>query len=412
MTDTRPAYLVLNRWGEQFAEYHRFLDRDSCRLACVTTADGADVLERERVHDLAVVPDLDFDTVVPVARRMAQRAGGFAGVVGISEYDLVTAARLRAHFGTPGYDLELVDRFKDKIAMKSAVASAGLRVPRFLVLTAKTTTREVVATVGLPVIVKPRNGAASEGVELVTDAGRLLDLFGGIDLPAHECEEYVDGEILHVDGIRRASAFHFVSVSAYVHTCLDFAAGTPLGSVLLDDSARRERIVAFAAACLDALGLADGPFHLELIETPAGELVFLEVGLRPGGGEITYVHDDLFGVDLVGEAVRATLGLPPLRSPAAVAPPFGAGWVLIPEPRPHPSEVVARTSLFGVVPEIYREILPDVGTVFDGGGGYTHIGGRFHLRGRDERALRRAVADIFRRYELVSRPADRQVALR
>lgn len=411
MSDPRPAYLILNRWDEEFAEYHRFLDRDSCRLACVTTADGAAVLEREAVHELAVVPDLDLDTILPVATGMAARLGGFAGVVGISEYDLVTAARLREHFGTGGYDLDTVHRFKDKIVMKSAVASAGLRVPRFLPLAPSIGAEMVVDAVGLPAILKPRSGAAAAGVELVRDIGGLRELMTVVDVASHECEEYVEGEILHVDGIRRASGFHFVSVSAYVNNCLDFTDGVPLGSVLLDAGPRHDRVVAFAAACLDALRLADGPFHLELIERPTGELVFLEIGLRPGGGEITYVHDEMFGVDLVGEAVRATLGLPPQRSRDRFAAAHGVGWVLVPEPGPYPSELVDRPSMLGVVPEVYREILPAVGTVFDGSGGYTHIGGRFHLRGDDERALRRAVADIFDRYRPVVRQASRQAAL-
>ena len=44
-----------------------------------------------------------------------------------------------------------------------------------------------------------------------------------------------------------------------------------------------------------------------------------------------------------------------------------------------------------VVPEVYAEVLPAVGDVFDGRGGYYLIGGRFRLRGTDHRQVRRAV---------------------
>ena len=135
------------------------------------------------------------------------------------------------------------------------------------------------------------------------------------------------------------------------------------------------------------------------------------MGLRPGGGEIPFIHRDLCGIDLLGEAFRVSLGMPPLTPASALTKPESGGFVMVPEPLPYPSRVVQRTSMIGVVPEVYREIFPDVGEVFDGEGGYGHIGGRFHLRGPGEAAVRRAVHEVIRRYELVVQPADDVVLL-
>ena len=405
MNNASPAYLVLNRFDDEFGEYHRFVDATRCRLVYLTTVNGLAILDREHAFDTVVLPDLDFDTVLPAARQLAACAGGFTGIVGLSEYDLLAAARLREVFGIPGYRPEFVLRFKDKAVMKRAVAAAGLRVPRFRDLSGGGTVSDVVAELGLPVILKPRIGAASHGVIRADDATTLERALAAIDTD-YECEEFVEGDILHVDGVRRDGDFHFVSASVYVNSCFDFACGLRLGSVLLDPGSRRDRIVAFAGACLDALGLADGPFHLELFETPRDELVFLEVGLRPGGGEIPFIHRDLFGIDLLGEAFRVSLGMPPLTPISAFTEPEGGGFVMVPEPPPYPSRVVRRTSMIGAVPEVYREISPDVGEVFDGKGGYEHIGGRFHLRGPGEAAVRHAVHEVIRRYNLVAEPVD------
>ncbi|MFI8079480.1 acetyl-CoA carboxylase biotin carboxylase subunit family protein [Kitasatospora sp. NPDC086009] len=398
-----PQYLVVNRFDDEFGEYHRFVEPGSCRLAYITLPCGLPILDEESALDLVVVDDLEIGTLLPIARRLAELHGGFDAIVGPSEYDVLSTAQLREELGVPGWRPEFVTAFRDKARMKDLVGGAGLRVPRFCRLDAGSTAAGIAAEVGLPLILKPRAGWSARGVVLVRDEAELAALLveQGAELEGFECEEYVEGAILHVDGIRRDGKFHFVSASEYINTCLDFLTGTPLGSVLLDPGARLDRVTEFTGGCLDALDLVDGPFHLELFDTPGGELVFLEVGLRPGGAEVPFVHRDLFGIDLFAEAFRATLGLPPAVPAEALPDGVAGGWVSIPEPRPYPSTVVSRSSLLGTVDEVYAEVVPDVGTVFDGSGGYEHIGGRFRLRGTDHAAVRRAALAVMDRYRLV-----------
>jgi len=407
-----PHYLVLNRFDDEFGEYHRFFEPDSCRMAYLTLADGLPFLDLANALETVVVDNLAFETLLPVAQELAARHGTFDGVVGLSEFDLDAAARLRAELGAPGWSPEFVRAFRDKPRMKELVGGAGLRVPRFMELDGSVTAEEVVAKLGLPVILKPRSGAASQGVVRAASTEELAEALAGVDPVEFECEEYVGGDIYHVDGIRRGGQFHFVSASVYVNTCLDFALGQPLGSVLLDPGPDRDRVIAFGAACLDTLGLDDGPFHLELFGRASGELVFLEVGLRPGGAEVPFIHRDLFGIDLLGEAFRATLGMSPLTPATEFTEAAGGGWVIVPEPRPLPSRIVERTSLCAVLPGVYAEVVPDIGEVFDGSGGYGHVGGRFRLRGEDQASVRRTAGEVMARYELVAEPTGTLLATR
>ncbi len=275
-------------------------------------------------------------------------------------------------------------------------------MPRFAQLTEESSAEQLAAEIGLPVILKPRSGWSARGVRKIADTAELALALAEVDPAEFECEEYVEGRILHVDGIRRDGRFGFVSASAYLNTCLDFTVGEPLGSVLLTPGEHLERVTGFAADCLDALGLDNGPFHLELFDTPQGELVFLEVGLRPGGAEVPFVHRDLFGIDLYREAFRVTVGLPSAPEDRPLEPYTGSGgWVSVPEPRPLPCRVADTTSMLGAVPEVYAEVLPPVGTVFDGNGGYEHIGGRFRLRGTDHESVRLAALRVMDEYRVV-----------
>ncbi|MFE9427443.1 acetyl-CoA carboxylase biotin carboxylase subunit family protein [Kitasatospora sp. NPDC006697] len=406
-SEASPLLLVINRFDDEFGEYHRFVPDGSHRLAYLTTPDAVAPLDRAGAVETVVVPDLRYETLLPQARRLTEQYGPLAGIVGVSEFDLLTAAQLRQALAVPGWSTDYVLRFRDKAVMKDWVRRAGVRAPRYLELGPGADAAAVAEQLGLPLILKPRDGAASRGVRLVATREELAGELAGIAADGeYEAEEYVDGAIHHVDGIRTKGQFHFATVSAYVNTCLEYTRGAPLGSVLLDPGEERGELLGFAADCLDALELWDGPFHLELIVRPSGQPVFLEVGIRPGGAGVPFLHRDLFGIDLFAEAFRTSLGLDPLTEAAdPLALPGAGGWLIFPEPTPWPQRLTARPSLVGTVPEVYAEALPEPGHVFDGEGGYDHAGGRFLLRGADRAAVERAVHTAIDGYRMDVEPA-------
>lgn len=406
-----PLLLVINRFDDEFGEYHRFLPEGGFRLAYLTTADALDPLDREGAVTTVVVPDLRVETLLPKAREIAGLYGPVAGVVGLSEFDLEVAAHLREELEVPGWGTSYVRRFRDKTVMKEWVGAAGVRVPRFLRLAAGTTPEQILQDIPLPLILKPKDGAASRGVQLIRTERELVTALEGIAeesaTQGYEVEEYVDGPIYHVDGIRIQGQYHCVTVSQYLNTCLDFVHGAPLGSALLDPGPLRDDLAGFAIDCLDALELWTGPFHLEVIADSAGKPVFLEVGLRPGGAGVPFLHRDLYGIDLYCEAFRSTIGLKPLSAEHVLPAEAGSGgWLVFPEPQPQPAQVVSCVSLVDAVPEVYGESLPAVGHVFDGSGGYDHAGGRFLLRGADQAAVNAAIAEAIACYRVDVEPAE------
>ncbi|MFJ5233089.1 acetyl-CoA carboxylase biotin carboxylase subunit family protein [Kitasatospora sp. NPDC088391] len=398
-----PHYLVLNRYDDEDAEYHRYCADLPCDLSVVSTPDGVPALGPVPAGRVAAVPDLEFGTVLAAALELRERHGAFDGVVGLSEYDVLTAARVREALGVPGPSADLVRAFKDKVVMKERVAAAGLAVPRFAALAGGASAAELERAVGFPMVLKPRARAGSSGVRIVHDSAALVAALAETDAEEYECEEYVSSEIYHVDGVLADGRAHFVSVSGYVNTPLEFTEGRPLGSVFLDPGALREELAAFALACVRALGLETGCFHLEVIRRPGGEPVFLEVGMRPGGAEVPFVHREVHGIDLMAETFRTVLGLP-LQSAGRTFGHASAGWVVVPEPAPRPARVVGRTPMTGVVPQVYAEVLPEPGTVYDGTGGYFHVPGRFRLSGPDERGVRAAARRVMAEYRLDVEP--------
>jgi hypothetical protein len=396
--------LVLNRWTDDFSRYEDFIDHREYNVAYVTVPAHAERIPPGLAAHVEVVEDVaDRAAVLGAAERCRDAVGPIGRVVALSEFDLLMGAEVREHLGVPGYTVPEIRRFRDKIEMKQAVRDAGLRVPVHADLDDDDATSRLTRQPGFPVVVKPRGGAASVGCEIVEDAETLARLRDERRGRNHECEEYVSGPIYHVDGLVSEGRLLFAKAWRYINTCYDFANGRALGSVMLED-ASAQPIIGFARRVLGALGLRRGAFHLEIIEDDRG-LCFLEIGARVGGGEIPFVIRDLFGVDLVREWLRLELGgadeggaFGPGRSPTQQ--PLG-GFLMLPEPVGY--RLAARNSPGKEIAGLYDSVLPEVGHVFDGEGGYERLLGRFRFRAETsadvEAAIHRTQATY--RYELL-----------
>jgi len=412
----KPHILVLNRWPQnrggpkwdhELCRYDEIIPAD-CNVSYLCDPQGTiglpASLDSSRVR---VADDLDDATDATAhAARLAALHGPITHVFACSEYLLDTAAAIRARLGIAGHTPEQADRFRDKTTMKRILDAANLRVPRWYLCRDAAQVTARARELGFPLIIKPVRGASSKGVRRIDSPEQLAAFLQATDLAGHEIEEYIDGDILHVDGvIDLAGDCPFICASRYISSCLGFeTGGQPLGSVTQRDTPLAEQCKAYALACLRALQLRGSAFHLELFHRD-GELVFLEVGARVPGADVPYTIHRAYGVNLFQLWIDVMLGQPARPSLPAAA--RSAGWITFPRPRPLPRRVVSVNSLIGAVPGLYRELIPAPEQLLkDTGGGYTHMqGGRFLVEGEDEAQVMAALDAIKQRYVLKTLPA-------
>lgn len=401
-----PLYEDERRWENRLADPALVFGPDADRVTYVCDEGGRSGVpaDAERVH---LVPDFrDTTAVLAVLDAVVRDEGPFDHVIGFSEMLLDLVATLRERYGVPGPGREETSRYCDKTVMKERVAAAGLRVPRWQPCRSTDRTLAAAEEFGYPVIVKPVRGASSQGVREVASADELRTLCGERDLRGYEIEEYVRGDILHVDGVLDAAGEPlFLCTSRYVSSCLDFELlGAPLGSVFQTDPEVRGRCEEFALRCLRALGLRRSAFHLELFDT-GDDLVFLEVGARVPGADVPYVVNDVHGVNLFQLWVDVLLDRPVDPPPPEVE--SSGGWLIVPGPDPLPQKVTAATSLLGRVPFLYRELIPNPGEVLvSRPGSYATLqGGRWLFRGGTQEQIEEAVRQTRARYRLTAEPA-------
>ncbi|WP_069740885.1 acetyl-CoA carboxylase biotin carboxylase subunit family protein [Streptomyces sp. EN23] len=399
------------RWDHELTRYEEFVDHTGHQVSYVVDPAGATGVRaaREQIAAQVVVADISsFDEVSAAVATVVDEVGRPVDrILTLSEFTLDTVARVRQAHGIPGPTPEDVAVYRNKVRMKELLAAAGLRTPRFAPCEDVEQTVSFARSCGYPVIVKPVDGAGSIGVHRVADEEELRALWAGQSLHGSEIEEFISGTVHHVDGFADADGkVVFQVVSRYLNDCLSFQNGTPLGSVVMQSSALRDRIEDFARDCVGALDMRGMPFHLELFVTPAQELVFLEVAGRVGGSEVPYVIHKLFGVNLFELWLRHLSGDPL----PAVAPKDGdpsGGWLIMPKPQHLPAEVVTSSSMRASVNSVWRELVPAQGQVLEASGGYDSLqSGRFIVvhdsESGAEADMRRLMADF--RIELAGHP--------
>lgn len=250
-------------------------------------------------------------------------------IVCFSEYELVEAAKLREAFNVPGPNVMDALAVRDKMLMKEKVSRAGIKTPK--ALDAIQFLEEVESGFSSwrgTTVVKPKMGASSENVQIL-DTPKLAALVLRQNhlncLGEYECEEFIDGSILHVDGIVDAGKPSLIVPSRYIGTCLGYALGEALGSVQIPLTKEIEEIT---IESIKAVGITSGAYHLELIESDQG-LTFLEIANRVGGADVVDTFEMATGVHLPSEELKQIVSAE--YFPKSCSAPRGYfGWYVLP----------------------------------------------------------------------------------
>lgn len=337
------SILIINRGTLALRPYHEWLaDHGGDLLLVTSAADHGDEPVPSAGHDYAEVialPDFsDPDQVLTAALRLAE-GRRINVVVACQERDLVCAAQVRQRLAVPGQDVASATAFRDKATMKRLCQQAGLAVARHQVVTDRGQLVELAAEFGFPLVVKPRDGLSSVGLEILADAVDLLDYQREVDPTGMLVEQFVPGEMFHIDGLVLAGQVVVAWPSKYDYQLANFAVddGPRLDAALAADDPLTQRLLDFTDQVLAALPTpACTTFHAEVFHTPDDQLVLCEIASRNGGAMIKGVLHAMFGVDLPSAWVQAAVGLPiPVPAPGVRMSPTGTAGQCLLLRRPH-----------------------------------------------------------------------------
>ena len=265
---------------------------------------------KQHLHDYLQVPRiLDDDDVVERVHQWL-RGKDIDRVLANWEVMVLTAARLRERFGVPGMTVDTVNGFRDKQLMKERVAAAGLRVPRAVRVRTSADARAAADKIGFPLIVKPIAGAGSADTYRVDTAAELEAALAKMrHVGEASCEEFVDGEEFTFDTVSIGGAPAFVNVAQYLPKPLEARSNEWISPVIITvrDLAQPKLAggIKLGKNVLGALRMGDGFTHMEWFRKPNGEVVFGEIGCRPGGAHLVDQMNYTCDIDLFQEWARA-----------------------------------------------------------------------------------------------------------
>jgi hypothetical protein len=215
----------------------------------------------------------------------------FDRVIALSEYNILTGALIRDKFKIHGSSLAQIRRTCNKNEMKHFIVNSEIRTAKYCSLEEYLKNPKIFN--GMAIVLKIINGTASKDVTIFKD-GIIPSSFKIPETGSFIVEEFLDGDILHIDGLVQNGNLICAIASKYIGTCLAYAEGEPLASIQIETS---QKMVDLTKNILQALKIENGSFHLELINHN-NDLYFLEIANRAGGSHIVEIFQEKTGVHL------------------------------------------------------------------------------------------------------------------
>jgi biotin carboxylase len=265
---------------------------------------------KQHLHDYLQVPKLLDENDVVDRVHAWMRGRSVDRVLANWEVMVMTAARLRERFGVPGMSVNAVNGFRDKQLMKDRVAAAGLRVPRSVRVRTATDAREGAAMMGYPLVLKPISGAGSADTYEVRSDQELEAALGRMHhVVEASLEEFIEGEEFTFDTVCINGKPAFANVAQYLPKPLVARTNEWISPVIVTVRELAQPVLAqgirLGEQVLGALGMGDGFTHMEWFRKPNGEVVFGEIGCRPGGAHLVDQMNYTCDIDLFREWARA-----------------------------------------------------------------------------------------------------------
>jgi hypothetical protein len=296
--------------GDEFLRQAR---REGARVLLLTSKslEHAD-WPRESIHQTYYIPDKDKEwsqrDVLYGVSYMA-RTEPVDRIVALDDFDVERAAALREHLRIPGMGETTARYFRDKLAMRTRAADAGIPIPQFEHILNYDRLRDFLARTTPPYVLKPRLQAGAIGIKIVSSAEelwRLVDQLGD-EQSFYLLETFIHGDIYHVDTLVFDYDVKFSIASRYGTPPLEVSQqGRVFSSRTLPwDSAEGREVTALNARLLKTLGLKQGASHSEFIRDRAtGKFYFLETSARVGGAHIVDLVHAATGLQLWHEWAR------------------------------------------------------------------------------------------------------------
>lgn len=307
MSEPRPLTVLCLASYEKGHAFLRECKREGCRVLLLTLERlAAAEWPRECLDEVHLMPSLAQRQDVIHAVSYLARSQPIDRIVPLDDYDVETAAALREHLRCPGMGDTTARFFRDKLAMRVQAQDRGILVPSFVHVLNYARLADWMAQTPAPWVLKPRSEASAVGIQKINNAAELwpaLDKQGDRQ-SYYVLEQYIAGDVYHVDAIHAEREVVFALAHQYGHPPMNVAhdGGIFTSHTLPHDSADSQTLLSLHRELMQALNMVRGVTHTEFIKGRTdGRFYFLETAARVGGAYIAESVEAATGINLWAE---------------------------------------------------------------------------------------------------------------
>jgi len=244
----------------------------------------AALTEYYRVDSMA-----DYDAVRGAVEYFRNKYGSVDRFESLNEHWLALEAQIRQEFDIPGPRPEFIEDVRRKSRMKEYFDRAGVASIRGTLATSLDGALDFAQQYGYPIIVKPDSGSGASFTYRVNNEQHLREIFDKLpaDVFPVVVEEYVDGTLLTYDGLVDANGKVVFENSTRCDQSIMDVVNTGGNAYYVNLPEVPVQVRAVGQAIIKAYHLAERFFHIEIFKRRNGDLVGLEINLRPPGAWMT-----------------------------------------------------------------------------------------------------------------------------
>jgi biotin carboxylase len=230
-----------------------------------------------------------------------------------SEVGVMPAAKACEALGLPGIGLKSAEACTNKILMRKALRKKGVSVPNFYGTSVLKEAEDFAKETGFPLIIKPAVGSGSRGVRKLESMAELAEAFDNAKKISRDSriiiEQFMEGIDTTVDCIIHKGKLEVLGIADKIKSPLPYRSDIMIYYPANFDAEIINEIIVAAKKTAEAVGLKEGPAHIEMLINNKSIRV-VEIAAR-GGGFKTFdlIDQAVSGVDTVGESIKIALGM-------------------------------------------------------------------------------------------------------
>lgn len=281
-----------------------------------------DVLRR--LHNVIDLPNTHTPEIVRDAVGILNGSQPVDALICIDDFSLEAAACAAEHIKVPFSSVNAVKATKNKLLSRQILEGTDKNAPWVIHERDYHKLPSVLASVELPVIVKPVTSASSRLAYIIKEPAKINLLINSIEEEINELpssytdffnrgflvEKYLTGPLISVEIGRIGNSYYPFMVTSRIRCANDNV--IELGSVMpssLNDKEEKE-CFKLAISALDKIGLDNGIFHIEMIYTNSGPAI-VEVNGRLGGRTIPVLYELATGNSMFEHLIDITQRVEP-----------------------------------------------------------------------------------------------------